>query len=1012
MWERRRLKIVSAEKVSEVLQNHSITLVFLEACHSARADDLTASVAGALLRGGVASVVAMTHAVLVETARRFVGAFYDALAGGSTIGEAVLAGQQVLKRDPFRLEIFGAGQLQLRDWFVPVLYQSVDDHYVFSSCLSETRVPRSPKNLEPKLGLLPVAPSHRFVGRSRELLALERMLAVEHYGVILGLGGEGKTILAAELALWLVRTKRFERTAFVSLENVFDIRTFVDQVGRQVVPGYSAADYSQEELLDQAFEPINEMLCQRSTLVIIDNVESVLPDENKRPQSFSAYSLQEMLALCQRMSQAGNTRLLFTSRERLPAPFDAVKQVLLLGSLARYDAISLFQRVLIELGKILAPHAALDAPSKSESLVDALCCHAQSIVSLAPYVAEFGIQRAAHDPQKLMEKLHERHPREHPLFASVELSLNRLPTSLREQIRPLGLFHGGAKKAAIAALLGLNESEKQSMAEMLIRRGLAQQIPGTSYLRFHPALSFLLLSELKGEPLKRAQERWIKIMQSLVSYLYQIKTNNTSTASALTILELSNLTRLLECLKDADDYAAAAQTALEVEHLLLFLGRLDVLDQARAVREALVNKLGGWGSLQFEAEKLRIETLLNNGSFSEALEASDSLLVKSLMVGESAYPEAPRHLAGAFLLKGQILNRMDAADAALNPLQEAKRRFLALAEANPSEDPEAFITISIDIAVCLIGLGRFDEAATELREEIESSERFGHVQTLAIARHWLGTAYLKMFLYNDALREFIKAREFFESVGEPIAVGQAWHMIGATLWYMDRLDEAEIAYKCALSINVQQKNKVEEAKNLVQLAHLYGEMEKYSEAIDLYQEAILRTKETGNLAGEGRSHGGLASILIARGRHDEARREILASIECHRGLGYAVEPWHGWGSLEWLEQAIGNRHAAATAHQKATALFLAYRRQGGSFRTLGGQIGDYFVRDYLAERFSNIRNEIGLLAERGQDDSFAALVSTLAEILDGATGVLLADNPRLNYYDAAEVLLVLERLNK
>jgi hypothetical protein len=41
----------------------------------------------------VASVVAMSHSVLVETARRFVGVFYRALAEGDRIGTAMVRAQ-------------------------------------------------------------------------------------------------------------------------------------------------------------------------------------------------------------------------------------------------------------------------------------------------------------------------------------------------------------------------------------------------------------------------------------------------------------------------------------------------------------------------------------------------------------------------------------------------------------------------------------------------------------------------------------------------------------------------------------------------------------------------------------------------------------------------------------------------------------------------------------------------------------------------------------------------------
>ena len=68
--------------LESLLRDHRIPLVFLDACQTAQAEQASESVASELLKVGVASVVAMSHSVLVETARRFVEAFYAALAGG------------------------------------------------------------------------------------------------------------------------------------------------------------------------------------------------------------------------------------------------------------------------------------------------------------------------------------------------------------------------------------------------------------------------------------------------------------------------------------------------------------------------------------------------------------------------------------------------------------------------------------------------------------------------------------------------------------------------------------------------------------------------------------------------------------------------------------------------------------------------------------------------------------------------------------------------------------------
>ncbi|MGH8572516.1 MAG: CHAT domain-containing protein, partial [Gammaproteobacteria bacterium] len=90
--DKRRHKTVFTSELGPLLRDHRIPLVFLEACQTAQAEKASESVASELLKVGVASVVAMSHSVLVETARRFVESFYDALARGARVGDAMLEG--------------------------------------------------------------------------------------------------------------------------------------------------------------------------------------------------------------------------------------------------------------------------------------------------------------------------------------------------------------------------------------------------------------------------------------------------------------------------------------------------------------------------------------------------------------------------------------------------------------------------------------------------------------------------------------------------------------------------------------------------------------------------------------------------------------------------------------------------------------------------------------------------------------------------------------------------------
>jgi hypothetical protein len=339
--EKRASQLIDAEELGALVREHRIPLVFLEACQSAAEARPAASAAAKLLDAGVTSVVAMTHSVLVETARRFVTAFYGELAEGKRIGTATLAGQEALYGDDFRGHVMGAGELRLKDWFVPALYQEEIDAQLITRLLPEAVKRLADQRRSLSLGALPSPPPHGFVGRSRDLLKLERMLArsEQRYAVVRGRGGEGKTTLAVELARWLVQTRRFDRAAFVTLEEYSDAPGVLDSLGRQLLPEggkWSVAHFSD---LKQARLEVERALRDHRTIIILDNTESVLPDPATPARPESSESSESKLQLAPESSEfklqlaplfdlctallaaAPATRLIFTSREPLPEPF-------------------------------------------------------------------------------------------------------------------------------------------------------------------------------------------------------------------------------------------------------------------------------------------------------------------------------------------------------------------------------------------------------------------------------------------------------------------------------------------------------------------------------------------------------------------------------------------------------------------------------------------------------------------------------------------------------------------
>jgi hypothetical protein len=216
----------------------------------------------------------------------------------------MLAGQEALYGDPYRGKKIGAGNLELQDWFVPVLYQDAADPQLFTVTVGRSGGPVGRERRQSRFGKLPPEPEHHFVGRSRQLLHLERLLQQEPYAVVRGSGGLGKTALATELARWWVQSGRFQRGAFVSVEpqNVQDVPGVLDSIGRQLVGDhYTVAQYGSD--LDQALQPIERALRDFPTVIVLDNLESVLPDaEGNNPAGVA--DVTELLALCQKFLDA------------------------------------------------------------------------------------------------------------------------------------------------------------------------------------------------------------------------------------------------------------------------------------------------------------------------------------------------------------------------------------------------------------------------------------------------------------------------------------------------------------------------------------------------------------------------------------------------------------------------------------------------------------------------------------------------------------------------------------
>jgi tetratricopeptide (TPR) repeat protein len=755
-------------------------------------------------------------------------------------------------------------------------------------------------------------------------------------------------------------------------------------------------------------------------------MESILPTMQGL-MTVDPQIIQDVVQLSNHVLNIGSTRIIFTSREPLPPPFDKQSQICHLGRLSTTDAIQLVKEAMKQ-AHLMPKEMPDGSPDPDvERLVTSVNCHARSLVLLAPHVHKLGVDQTGDALNKLMAELHAQYPddRERSLYASVELSLRRLPEDVRQAVDLLAVFHGGVnarvwnsmkvkkKNTKLIYFVTQKNRNKNSQSSIipflrlqteLTRTGLAQPYPH-DHMRLHPALAPYLKTRLASETIARAQEKWAQGMKSLANFLYEQLFEDKQLSAELTLLELPNLMALLAYTQQREDAEAIVDIAGRIEDLLKTLGRRQILQQVVAVREKAEKGLKAWNNTSFNAAMNQIERLLEKGSLGPAQTAAQDLLKKSLDAGEDAYPEAAIDIAMANNLLGSVLKKSGASEPALTYLESARTQFDRLGrDGNKNAQRMASVCLA-EQGDCLRSLGRLDEAAAAYEESIALDEKLGDLRGAAVGKGQLGTVRYFQKQYAEALTAYESAIQSFESLSEPSTVAIYLHQMGRVHEDSNNYPAAEMAYRKSLGIKVQQNNKDGEASSLGQLGILFDKMGQLEDAITFYRQAADIHVELGDLAKEGFDRNNLAGTFIKLKRYDDARQEIVRAIECKKPFGHTARPWNALQILSTIEQAQGNATAAKDARDQAVALYMAFRRSGGGKYEYGAQlcamVGDAIQRGARAE----------VEAAFGQFGAFyQPLIGALRQILDGVRDVQVVEG--LFFMHEVDVRLLLEQLGE
>ncbi|MBK7001351.1 MAG: tetratricopeptide repeat protein [Rhodoferax sp.] len=505
---------VTAAQLSQLMREHRIPIVVLNACQSAMltaaAEDAFASVATALLKAGVRSVVAMGYALYVSAAKEFLPAFYQRLFDSGSVAEATRAGRQKMLERPQR-----QGGIVLHDWLVPVLYQQ--DPLALSFDAQAPRAVRDAAEIPEEARIGASHTPHGLIGRDSAVLALERASRRPPAGLLVhGLGGVGKTTLARGYIEWLAHTQGLPHR--IIWQSLAEVRSFDYLRNRLVEELFGTNAMALPDT--QKWPALTEALRKHPVLIVWDNFESAsgMADADGEAAEALPAADRQALKLFLEALRGSRTKVLITSRsDEAWLGMTACYRVALQG-LRGEERLALAQAILADQG------LRLDAKDQhTADLIDALQGHPLMMRAILP---KLGTTSAAHLQrafEQYVPQADSTDPVEQRLYATLRYVEDGLPTALRPLLVPIGLHEGHVNADLLAAMA---EEAKQPFAvadtvralELLEVAGLVRGI-GNQVFELHPALARYLRARtaqlLPAEQSEAWQRAFVKVMAGL-----------------------------------------------------------------------------------------------------------------------------------------------------------------------------------------------------------------------------------------------------------------------------------------------------------------------------------------------------------------------------------------------------------------------------------------------------------------------------------------------------------------
>jgi tetratricopeptide (TPR) repeat protein len=914
---------VTGHDVGDLLRDHSVPVVVLNACQSAMIDqnapDPFASVAGAMLRSGVRSVVAMAYSLYVRAAQEFLPAFYEALFQTGSVSEAARQGRLAMSAHPQRNGI--APDVNLRDWLVPVVYQQEEPELSFGPCCQRLSSSTAElRDLDLPQGAK-LNTRYTFTGRDGALLELERAMRRDPAGILIrGLAGVGKTTLARAFVHWLRVTEGLGHGCFwFAFDDIHNADHVFNEMGRSIF----GPQFGLEER-NTALDKLVQVFREKPFLIVWDNFESVrgIPEAGISPMLSSS----DQCLLCQFLSELRGalTKVLITSRSHEEWLSRADCYQLRLRGLRGEEVWDYAAQILDHASVQIGRHE----PALTE-LLESLGGHPLAMQAILPQIATDNISEVGRSLEQNFANLYDiADPVERRLFATLKFIQQSLPEELTRLLIPLALHERFVDTVYLGTMAA---SADKSVDREHIERFIATQVRaglligvGVAIYEIHPLLPRFLRQQVLPNGANTDVKKWthayVEVMGSLADELRRKKLHEQRPRFTIHQANFASALAHADKLRLEEPFVQLCWSLGNFAHLIGDLARAEQL-YARAADTSLLRrqeyvKAGSYAFLGLVATTKR--------DFGQAEKWYMKLLEITNKVPDDGQAETYWSL-GSLALQHDL---PDAANWYVKALDVCKRTGDSVVESN----------VYWELAEMCYERRDFDGAKGWLLKRVELTERLGDERVMASNYEYFGKIAEAQWDVDAAKKWYRKSLEIYERIGDEHGAASIYNELGSMAEEERNFAAAGTWFLKSLQIY----DRLGDDESLAEAQYRLGAIAQREKNIDAAEKwlisALQRFESLGHDHKSAPMYHQLGVIAAQRGDFDVAEKWCLKALDIFKRFGNESESAAMYHSLGIFAFDQRQYEAAEKWHLRALELnhkFGNEPRAGNSCYCLG-----------------------------------------------------------------------------